>query len=214
MHPGWGGPVLLRPSTARWSEDPILGDPYDALVAEISAAQQAGWFVTGVACSRGGLLYEDLPQPSETPDSDLWNPVEQIVVGFAKPADDLDHAEAAYVLEGLSRELEPASSFPYKYGLKGTIRVAGVAPHHADRGWPKYVPVQLKDTCIADPHHPRLLTKKDATPKTNPPPPEEKSEAGPLDQTGKPFARWDDSSRFDASMLKKPISSTLATPST
>ncbi|EFV12181.2 hypothetical protein [Segniliparus rugosus] len=210
MSPGGGGPLLLRPNTVRWSEDPLPGDPYDALVAEIGAARETGWFVTGAYCWNSSGFH-GYGRASETSDPDPSFSVDRIMVGFAKPSGDLDHAQAGFLFEELHSKFDPSSS---GYVPKGRIVVSGVAPHHADQGWPKYVPVELSDTCIADPHHPRLPTSDEEPPKTNPPPPEEESSHGPLDQAGKPFAKWDDSNRFSLWRLRKPVSSTPATPST
>ncbi|EFV12180.2 hypothetical protein HMPREF9336_02983 [Segniliparus rugosus ATCC BAA-974] len=202
----------MRPNIKRWSEDPLPGDPYDALVAEIGAARQAGWFVMGVYCAnRDGHNSDGSDRSAEAVDLDSWYSVDRIIVGFAKPSDDLDHAAAAYLFEEFHSKFDPSLS---KSVPKGAVMVVGVAPHHADRGWPKYVPVELSDTCIADPHHPRLPTKEEAVPKTNPPPPKEDSLDGPLDQAGKPFAKWDDQNRFSLWRLRKPTSTTPATPST
>ncbi|WP_040585601.1 hypothetical protein [Segniliparus rugosus] len=204
-------PSFFRSNTKRWSEVPVPGGGYAGLADEIAAAQRAGWSVTGVYCSSSSGFHGDTPfRPTPRRETDIAYAVDRILVGFAKPAADLDHAAAAYLFEEL---WEQPDEHVVDYSVEGRIVVGAVAPHHADKGWPAYQPVPLADTCIADPSHPRLPAEADMEPKANPPPPKSSGYGEPLDESGKPFITWDYLNRSALSALNKPDpSSPTVTP--
>ncbi|MCL2092551.1 MAG: hypothetical protein FWH11_15350, partial [Micrococcales bacterium] len=133
--------------------------PADAALAEVGAAQQAGWQVTGATCLPAS------PDPYGATDSDPGGVVVSLLKGQGA-----DRAMTAWVQvnldredperraadgEGVRRRMPPDAGPGVPLGdptpspeRPSWVAVVGMAPHHVDQWWPEPRTVAVEDTCL------------------------------------------------------------------